>query len=69
MRKKDFILCAFRDSYKHLISVSELLGRLSYFIVDLLSPVSPTSPEKGKAFHRILKTSCHCYVKKSNLCH
>lgn len=49
MKDKGFILCAFRDSYKHLIAVSELLGRLSYFIVRDLYP-SPHLQNKGKIF-------------------
>lgn len=51
MKGKDFVLCAFRDSYKHPISVSELLGRLSYFIVkDVLSTTLPEPPKEGHNF-------------------
>lgn len=35
------------ESYKHLLSVSELLGRLKYFIVGDLSP-SSLPPKKGR---------------------
>ncbi|GAB5578393.1 protein bicaudal C homolog 1 isoform X1 [Prionailurus iriomotensis] len=40
-----------QNSYKHPISVSELLGRLSYFIVkDVLSTTLPEPPKEGHNF-------------------
>lgn len=51
MKDKDFVLCAFRDSYKYSISVPELWGRFFYFIVkDVLFSTLPKPPKEGNNF-------------------
>lgn len=46
MKEKGFVLCASGDFYKHLISLSELLGRLTYLLVKDLSIISISLPPK-----------------------